>query len=647
MDAESGHCSGAKTSAPPNPPVAAKLSEWMMACFVAAACVLPFVFRRQMSFKSDDAWLIGQGYEKPLLQGFVDAFAKPFLDTVLVDFYRPLYSYLYLVEAKIFGAEAQGYYFANILWHFLAIALGFLVMRRVLPRSGAVLGSLWFGLSPWCVNNVAWLVGACTSLCTVFIFASVLAYFRYQDSLRRRGDRGPESLKTWPWWALVWATLGVFFRETALFVPALIAMFDIYERRWSPKTLANWLFLAMPFGIYLVCRQAVLGTLGGGYAKLVELWGPTPKAPGMTDQALEISKSALRLLIPGSGTFTEDWGVLRIAGLILVVAIVLFGLFGRRRTGGLCWLFGIFVVIHAAPLLYVDHVIQGGSSQRWHTVLWGIGAGLAVCVYRSRWPLPLGIALLMLIAFNAHKTWTWLGNYEASAAMTEEIRAQIDAAPTELVFVYNIIPYDQQSPNFEAGLGQLAREPFSSARKRVYPLMYEQRYLEGDRQAQTPIAARLLAEGKPVTALWCDWEERRVDVIPEAFLNAALSNLAAMKRLDVSHPAQPGLVELQPEQDLSLELDTRGLARLDIHLITPVAEMLFSRFPQTQYANGGFEDKGTRYRENLAPMLRAANFMAEQVDNRAWIWVVGYDRTDRSTGPIAVSDFIEFKILAD
>jgi hypothetical protein len=592
----------------------------LLALFVAAAGLMPYLLHREQEFRNDDVVMVAHGARGGLVEAALACLTKPWLDTEIVQFYRPLYSLHYVVEARLFGAEAWPYYAENIAWQGAALFLGTLLLIRLIGLRGALLGGLFFALSPWAVNNVAWLVGRCTTVATVFIFLTAHVHLR-------RMDRGKPGL---PWTTMCVFALGVFYRETALFGVILVALIDILEGRRDLRAGRNWAFIAFPFIVYLGARRAVLGTFTGGYARLKALigWSEGSNAGMLTPEDLS---PLLQLVVPGSGAHPNPaWGGL---DLLLFGAVILLLLAWRprgRRAWGVVAIFISFVALHAFPLLVVDASIQGGNAQRWHTVIWALGGLLGALAAHSRWSLLGTLMLLALTLHGAVLSWQWLDHHEDSAALIAELRREIAAGAGEVTVVHNVRPYDGTTVFFEAGLGLFGRPPFARPPRAIYPVAFEARFVAGDAQKQTPLALALRARGREVDALWIDWEARRVQRLGPGVLDAATAALAAMPRLQgasVSRDARGDFV-----LSWSVPAET---THCSLHLLTPLAESQIRLQAQDERIRVA-ESGAWSFRDSDLGEL--ARFGAAGPGGEVFFWIVAY--AEGREVPLAVSELL-------
>ncbi|HGY91975.1 MAG TPA: hypothetical protein ENK43_12470 [Planctomycetes bacterium] len=624
-----------------------RLAPWVGAVLFALLSVVPFLFHHEAEFKSDDFLLIARGAETGIMDGLVRNFVRPFCDTWTIEFYRPLFTWSFCIDANLLGAQASLYLVENLVWHVLAVGLGYLVLRHLIGARFAALSTILFIVNPWAANNISWFAGRCTVVCTAFMFLGALVHLRRMDrELREQGRAGL------PWLEFAIVLVAVFYRETALFLVVLIFLLDLAHGRRDLRAFRDWCFLTAPFVIYLLCKRIVLGTWIGGYARIAALQGLPVRNTGTLDVLGEWGGALSDLFIPGDGGLAASFELepVRWAQMALLTALTFLALFKSpksegRRMGG--WLF-VFAILHIAPILAVDSTVHGGTAQRWYTVMWAIAGVYGAMASRSRLPNLASVVVIGLAAMSAVRLNDNLADYDASARLSIELRHQIERAGNDLVFVYNVMPYDGASAFYAVGMGQSQLPPFSDGTKSVYPVFLTEKFGPSYTD-QTPIAPWLHHEGVPLSALWMDLVNRKVSFLPPRILEGGYARYVSMPRLPIRLIQDGRDVTAQDVitnvTDLDLEIDARGLERIDLHVMAPISEIRFSRYRGQKYWSGEFDDD--RFHERLRDMLESVTLLDGPSKGRCWLWVVAYDRVSDTEGlePSAVSVFKELRVV--
>jgi tetratricopeptide (TPR) repeat protein len=131
----------------------------------------------------------------------------------------PLTTLSHMLDCQIFGLNAGGHHFVNVLWHAAAAVLLFLVWREMT-------GALWrsafvaalFALHPLRAESVAWISERKDVLSGFFFMLTIWAYLRYA----RRPSRGGYGV------VAVIFTLGLLSKSMLVTEPAILLLLDFW-----------------------------------------------------------------------------------------------------------------------------------------------------------------------------------------------------------------------------------------------------------------------------------------------------------------------------------------------------------------------------------------------------------------------------------
>ncbi|HAO93519.1 MAG: hypothetical protein A2X99_11290 [Deltaproteobacteria bacterium GWB2_55_19] len=285
------------------------------------------------------------------------------------NYYRPM---LHIVNMAIYAfaeKEPFGYHLVNVVLHILNAIMVYLAAsvvlssdreaRPVLADQGQGAGalgalplaaSLMFALNPVNVEAVTW-VAAVMEL--FFTLLCLLSFYLYARSLSSRSG------------AMPLYALSVFFyavalisKETAIFLPLLIIVYDYSASRLSLKSVARYMPYAMATGAFLIARSWIGGPLNVEHA--------------MTPLQYVLSVAAIAGKYVGKLVFPFDLKLYyafrptdAITGLLnhevilalLLVALVLYSLHRTRDRGIVLCVFWILVPL--SPAILLIKYIQG------------------------------------------------------------------------------------------------------------------------------------------------------------------------------------------------------------------------------------------------------------------------------------------------
>ena len=99
--------------------------------------------------------------------------------------WHPLTSLSHMLDCQVFGLNAGGHHFTNVLLHTLAVVLLFLFLRQVTgtPWRSAFVAAV-FAVHPLRVESVAWIAERKDVLSAVFFMLTLLAYARFVSGER-------------------------------------------------------------------------------------------------------------------------------------------------------------------------------------------------------------------------------------------------------------------------------------------------------------------------------------------------------------------------------------------------------------------------------------------------------------------------------
>jgi protein O-mannosyl-transferase len=155
--------------------------EWIgLALVVVATFVVYWPAMNGHMVFDDDFYLT-----RPDLQS-VGGLYRIWTDPMVTAQYYPLVHTAFWLEHKLWGDNFLGYHLANVVWHSLAVVLGYVILIR-LKIPGALLAAAVFALHPVIVESVAWMTEQKNTLSTVFYLCAILVYLEF-DRSRRRSD---------------------------------------------------------------------------------------------------------------------------------------------------------------------------------------------------------------------------------------------------------------------------------------------------------------------------------------------------------------------------------------------------------------------------------------------------------------------------
>ncbi len=166
--------------------------------------------------------------------------------------YRPLTTFSYLLNYAVFGngTDPAGYHWVNLVLHGVNVSLvyllGILVFEAAAPA--LALAALW-GLHPLLTESVTNVVGRADLLAAFGVLAGLLCYVKSASATGRH---------KLPWVAamLIAQAVGIFSKENAAVLPAIMLLYDLTWRRrtaWRGRAL-TYASLVLPLAAFFYLR---------------------------------------------------------------------------------------------------------------------------------------------------------------------------------------------------------------------------------------------------------------------------------------------------------------------------------------------------------------------------------------------------------
>jgi protein O-mannosyl-transferase len=158
--------------------------------------------------------------------------------------WHPLTVWSHMLVRQLFGSKPWGHHLTNVILHAVNTGLVFLLLRRVTgARWRSALVAALFGWHPLHVESVAWVAERKDVLSGLFGILALMAYARYAEGSREKGEGGspkPEAGGPWSvvsgWWSLFNLPSAVFY---------LLSLFLLALGLMSKPMLVTWPFVML------------------------------------------------------------------------------------------------------------------------------------------------------------------------------------------------------------------------------------------------------------------------------------------------------------------------------------------------------------------------------------------------------------------
>lgn len=305
----------------PKSPTRIKIQNLLLALLIAGVAMVLFTLTRFGQFQNEDFTLMGQlATDKNSLVATLPYFTSNWgLDG---NFYAPLPRLFFLVEYRLFQAQATGWHVISALLHAGCAVLVWLLALKVIGRPGlALCAGLFFAVQPVHVPIVAQVTSQAELLAAFFCLASAVCFITARRSQPSVLSRQPSAL---PYWlSAAFYGLALLCKQEAIALPLALLAYDFVtdgldrvlhhdnegetgETERGEGLLGYYLpFLAL-LALYLIINYAFLGGL--------RAYAPLPNQPIDFGEFL---RGNLRSLADPFGLGGTD-------GLILLTALAAF-----------------------------------------------------------------------------------------------------------------------------------------------------------------------------------------------------------------------------------------------------------------------------------------------------------------------------------
>jgi tetratricopeptide (TPR) repeat protein len=184
---------------------------------------------------------------------------------IIVDYWRPAVLTVFAVEWHTFLMWPGGYHIVNITLHAINALLVFYLFRALFGRFFiAFLTALVFGIHPLNTEAITYISGIADPLCALFVLLGTVAY------VQAGKETGHRRKRLYLFAVLLSFILALLSRESAIMMPGLLFLVDVFNKRSEMKT---WRDINIPFktitpfllfdGIYIILRLTILNFTKG------------------------------------------------------------------------------------------------------------------------------------------------------------------------------------------------------------------------------------------------------------------------------------------------------------------------------------------------------------------------------------------------
>jgi tetratricopeptide (TPR) repeat protein len=347
------------------------------------------------------------------------------------DWY-PLTTISHMVDSQLYGLNAGGHHFTNVLLHEVTVILLFLVLRAMTGmtwRSAFV--AVLFAIHPLRVESVAWVVERKDVLSGLFFMLTIGAYLRYA---RRR------SIARYVIVAILFAC-GLMSKPMLVVTPLVLLLLDYWPLREFSQQLSIQRLILEKIPLFALSAGSCFATLTGQTGKVVDM-EPLPLVWRISNALISYVVYIWQMIWPARlGVFYPHpenrlplWEVGASIALLIAISAAAFIMRKSRPYMIVGWLWYLIMLV---PVIGVVQINLQAHADRYTYLpqiglyliaVWGT-ADLSVGWPRRREILTVAAALVMAaLALTAWRQTTYWRDSESLWTHTIAVTSNNDFA---------------------------------------------------------------------------------------------------------------------------------------------------------------------------------------------------------------------------
>ena len=177
---------------------------------------------------------------------------------IIGKYYRPVVSTTYALDYALWGLNAKGFHFTNILIHLIATLLLFAILKTLFANYKygllfALMSALLFGVHTIHTEAVTWVSGRTDTMVTMFFFASFLFYIKFTSE---------ESKTNLLIYSFFFYLLGLLSKEMIVTMPVFVLLYDFVYRKkpisYIKENYKTYLGFTLITVLFVVLRALLL-----------------------------------------------------------------------------------------------------------------------------------------------------------------------------------------------------------------------------------------------------------------------------------------------------------------------------------------------------------------------------------------------------
>jgi tetratricopeptide (TPR) repeat protein len=410
--------------------------RYLLACLVAGITFVVFSSALQNDFVNwdDESFLVnnlnyrGLGWEQ----------LRWMFTTFHMGPYQPL-SWMSLgLDYLIWGMNPVGYHLTNLILHAANAALFYFICRRLLvlalsmfnERSwllsvSSAFAALLFSIHPLRVESVVWATERRDVLSGFFVLCSVYCYLRANFT-----HRAHKWSRLWATMAIVVYVMSLLSKATAITLPLILLILDVYPLRRLPWKPREWFVPArsrvwqekIPFVVAALpfVLIAIVGQQQAAALRSLSSYGFGPRlAQAFFGASFYLWKTLVPVKLSPLYEIPSYFSPLHpsiVAGVITTIILTIFFYFLRNRwpAGLAAWVFYVLLLLPVSGIVAIGPQLVADRYSYLPSLSWAVlvGAGLFYCwwlwinklVGLHTFVVTQSLAALLLVALGV-LTW--------------------------------------------------------------------------------------------------------------------------------------------------------------------------------------------------------------------------------------------------
>jgi protein O-mannosyl-transferase len=145
-----------------------------------------------------------------------------FMNNVGAQFYRPIQTISFMLDAQLGGKEAWIYHLSNLIWHILVVITLFFFLKKIgIRKEISLLLALFFSINPLLANAVAWIPARGDLLLCLFSLLSFIFFLEYFTTRKQ----------IYIFLHAIVFLGALFSKETAVLLPVLILVYYYFAQQ--------------------------------------------------------------------------------------------------------------------------------------------------------------------------------------------------------------------------------------------------------------------------------------------------------------------------------------------------------------------------------------------------------------------------------